>query len=131
MADRSLKILVAKPGLDGHDRGIKVLARAFQEAGMKVVYLGLRQTAQKVVDQAIIERPDVIAISILSGAHLVFFKKLMALLKQQALTRNLVMAGGIIPEEDVPKLEAFGVNRIFGPGAHVDEIIAYIRAHAG
>ena len=121
-----IRILMAKPGLDGHDRGIKVLAAAYRDAGMDVIYLGLRQTPESVVKVAIQEGVDVIALSILSGAHMTIFAKVMKLIKENNLKNILVTGGGIIPEEDSEELSKLGVGKLFGPGTPVKESLDYI-----
>ena len=121
-----IRILMAKPGLDGHDRGIKVLAAAYRDAGMDVIYLGLRQTPESVVKVAIQEGADVIALSILSGAHMTIFAKVMKLIKENNLKNILVTGGGIIPEEDSEELSKLGVGKLFGPGTPVKESLDYI-----
>ena len=121
-----IRILMAKPGLDGHDRGIKVLAAAYRDAGMVVIYLGLRQTPESVVKVAIQEGVDVIALSILSGAHMTIFEKVMKLFKENNLKNILVTGGGIIPEEDSEELSKLGVGKLFGPGTPVKESLDYI-----
>ncbi len=117
---------MAKPGLDGHDRGIKILARAYRDAGMEVIYLGLRQTPEMIVSASIQEDVDVIALSILSGAHMTIFSKVMNLLKTEEISNILVTGGGIIPESDMQKLYILGVGKLFGPGATVQESLDYI-----
>ena len=117
---------MAKPGLDGHDRGIKVLAAAYRDAGMDVIYLGLRQTPESVVKVSIQEGVDVIALSILSGAHMTIFSKVMDLIKENNLSNVLVTGGGIIPEEDADKLSSIGVGKLFGPGTPVKKSLDYI-----
>ena len=124
--DPPIRILMAKPGLDGHDRGIKVLAAAYRAAGMDVIYLGLRQTPESVVKVSILEGVDVIALSILSGAHMTIFSKVMDLIKENNLSNVLVTGGGIIPEEDADKLSSIGVGKLFGPGTPVKESLDYI-----
>ena len=124
---KNIKILMAKPGLDGHDRGIKILARAYRDAGMDVVYLGLRQTPQMIVNAAIQEDVDVIALSILSGAHMTIFPKVVNMLKEQGENNILVTGGGIIPKEDMDKLQTLGVGQLFGPGSSVKESLTYIQ----
>ena len=121
-----IRILMAKPGLDGHDRGIKVLAAAYRDAGMDVIYLGLRQTPESIVRVAIQEGADVIALSILSGAHMTIFTKLMELIKDAKLKNVLVTGGGIIPEEDNKELAKIGVGKLFGPGTPVKVSLEYI-----
>ena len=120
-----IRILMAKPGLDGHDRGIKVLAAAYRDAGMDVIYLGLRQTPESVVKVAIQEGVDVIALSILSGAHMTIFSKVMELIKENNLNNVLVTGGGIIPEEDTEELSSLGVGKLFGPGTPVKDCLLY------
>ena len=121
-----IRILMAKPGLDGHDRGIKVLAKAYRDAGMEVIYLGLRQTPAMIVNAAIQEDADVIALSVLSGAHMTIFAKVMKLIKENNLKNILVTGGGIIPEEDSEELSKLGVGKLFGPGTPVKESLDYI-----
>ena len=117
---------MAKPGLDGHDRGIKILARAFRDSGMEVIYLGLRQTPQMIVNAAIQEDADVIALSILSGAHMTIFKKVNKLLKENNIGDILITGGGIIPTSDMDILREEGIGKLFGPGTEIQEIIQYI-----
>ena len=124
---RKLRILVAKPGLDGHDRGVKIVARALRDAGMEVIYTGLHQTPAMVVEAAIQEDVDAVGLSILSGAHLTLFPSILELMKKSGIGDKLLFGGGIIPREDVEKLEKMGVGRIFGPGTPTDEIIRYIQ----
>jgi len=123
---RKIRVLVAKPGLDSHDRGAKIIARALRDAGMEVIYTGLKQTPEQIVETALQEDVDVIGLSILSGAHKTLFPMIMELLKQKGLTDVLVVAGGIIPEEDVPEMKKLGIKGIFGPGTRTNEIIQYI-----
>ena len=125
--DRKIRILAAKPGLDGHDRGIKVVISALMDAGMEVIYTGLRQTPAQIVEAAVQEDVDVIAMSILSGAHDYLFPKVMDLLKTRGVHDILVVGGGIIPEEDIPALKDAGISEIFGPGTTTEHIVAYIR----
>ncbi|MAU01434.1 MAG: methylmalonyl-CoA mutase [Anaerolineaceae bacterium] len=120
------RILIAKPGLDGHDRGAKVVARALRDAGMEVIYTGLRQTPEMVVEAALHEDADAIGLSILSGAHMPLVKRIMELLEENQMQDVPVFLGGIIPNEDVKTLTALGVSGIFGPGAGMDEIVAFI-----
>lgn len=127
--ERKIRVLVAKPGLDGHDRGAKVLARALRDAGMEVVYTGIRQTPQMIVEAAIQEDVDAILMSILSGAHMAIFPKVMDLLKDNGVDDVLVMAGGILPDEDIPAIEAMGIQGNFGPGTPMSAIIEYVRQH--
>ena len=123
-----IRILMAKPGLDGHDRGIKVLAAAYRDAGMDVIYLGLRQTPQSIVSVAIQEGVDVIALSILSGAHMTIFSKVIDLMSEQGLKNVLVTGGGIIPKEDMDQLEKIGTGKLFGPGTPVQDSLDYIES---
>jgi len=125
--DKKIRIIMAKPGLDGHDRGIKILARAYRDAGMEVIYLGLRQTPEMVVNAAVEEDADVIALSILSGAHMTIFRKVISLMKNVGLTNVLLTGGGIIPAEDIEELSKQGVGKLFGPGTPVNETIEYIK----
>ncbi len=128
MADeRKIRMLIAKPGLDGHDRGAKVIARAFRDAGMEVIYTGLRQTPEMIVNAAIQEDVDVIGLSCLSGAHMHLFPKVMELLRARAADDILVFGGGTIPNEDIPKLKACGIAEIFTPGASTQDAIAFVR----
>jgi methylmalonyl-CoA mutase, C-terminal domain len=130
MADeRKIRVLVAKPGLDGHDRGAKVIARALRDAGMEVIYTGIRQTPQMIVEAAIQEDVDAILMSILSGAHMAIFPKVMELLRENGADDILVMAGGILPDEDIPAIEAMGIKGNFGPGTPLSAIIGYVRAN--
>jgi len=124
---RHIRVLAAKPGLDGHDRGIKVIARALMDAGMEVIYTGIRQTPMQIVDAAIQEDVDVIAMSILSGAHDHLFPRVMELLKEKGVEDILVIGGGIIPREDTPALKEAGIAEIFGPGTTTNEVIDFIR----
>ena len=124
--NKKIRIIMAKPGLDGHDRGIKILAKAYRDAGMEVIYLGLRQTPSMIVNAAIQEDADVIALSILSGAHLTVFSKVMELLKDQDISDILVTGGGIIPEEDMQELYKIGVGKLFSPGSSIEESKNYI-----
>ncbi len=127
---KRIRVLAAKPGLDGHDRGIKVVALALMDAGMEVVYTGLRQTPIQIVEAAVQEDVDVIAMSILSGAHDYLFPKVMELLKEKGVNDMLVLGGGIIPDEDIPALKEAGITEVFGPGTTTTEIISYIEHHA-
>src|SRR5437899_45478 len=127
---RSIRVLVAKPGLDGHDRGAKVIARALRDAGMEVIYTGIRQTPEMIVEAALQEDVDVIGLSILSGAHQAIFPRIMTLLKQRGLDDVPVVAGGIIPESDVPELEQLGIRAVFGPGTSTQQVVDYVRACA-
>jgi methylmalonyl-CoA mutase C-terminal domain/subunit len=125
--DRKIRVLVAKPGLDGHDRGAKVIAAAFRDAGFEVIYTGLHQTPEMIVAAAVQEDVDVVAMSILSGAHMTLFPRVKALLAEAGLTDMLLTGGGIIPEEDVRTLEEMGVGRLFGPGTSTSDAIGYVR----
>jgi methylmalonyl-CoA mutase, C-terminal domain len=127
---RKLRVVIAKPGLDGHDRGAKVIARALRDAGMEVIYTGLRQTPEQIVAAALQEDADVIGLSILSGAHNHIAPRLMDLLKAKGLDDVLVVIGGIIPDLDIPKLKAIGVKGIFLPGTPMREIVDFINANA-
>ena len=124
---RKIRVLAAKPGLDGHDRGIKVIASALMEAGMEVIYTGIRQTPRQIVEAAIQEDVDVIAMSILSGAHDYLFPKVMEFLKDKGVEDILVLGGGIIPDEDIPALKEAGISEIFGPGTNTQDIIHFIK----
>jgi len=124
---KKIRVLAAKPGLDGHDRGVKVVASALMDAGMEVVYTGLRQTPAQIVEAAIQEDVDIIAMSILSGAHDYLFPKVMELLKEKEVEDVLVIGGGIIPDEDIPALKAAGIAEIFGPGTYTEDIANYIK----
>lgn len=125
--NRKIRVLVAKPGLDGHDRGAKVVAAALRDAGMEVIYTGLRQTPEMIVEAAIQEDVDVIALSILSGAHMTLFPRVLELMRQQGFDDVLLTGGGIIPDADMEELKKLGVGRLFGPGTDTREIAAYIR----
>jgi len=129
MAEKKIKIIVAKPGLDGHDRGAKLLSRIFAEAGMEVVYTGLRQTPEMIVEAALQEDADVVGLSSLSGVHNYFFPKVVDLLKQKKLGNVLVVGGGIIPLEDIPELKKAGVSEIFGPGTSTQVIVDFIKSN--
>ncbi|TMC67230.1 MAG: cobalamin B12-binding domain-containing protein [Chloroflexota bacterium] len=124
---RPIRVLVAKPGLDGHDRGAKVIARALRDAGMEVIYTGIRQTPEMIVEAAIQEDVDAILMSILSGAHMALFPKVMELLKKEGVDDILVAAGGILPDEDIPAIKEMGIKGCFGPGTSTDEIIEFVR----
>lgn len=128
MEDRRIRVLIAKPGMDGHDRGAKVVARALRDAGMEVIYTGLRQTAEMIVNAALQEDVDAIGLSVLSGAHMHYFREVMALLRERGAEDIIVFGGGIIPDQDLPKLEALGVGRVFTPGASTEEAAEYLRA---
>ena len=124
---RKIRVVIAKPGLDGHDRGAKVIARALRDAGMEVIYTGLRQTPEQIVNTALQEDADVIGLSILSGAHTTIVPQLMKLLKQQEMSDVMVVLGGIIPDADVPVMKELGVAEIFQPGASLKEIVRFIQ----
>jgi len=124
--ERKIRIVMAKPGLDGHDRGIKVLAAAYRDAGMEVIYLGLRQTPEMIVSAALQEDIDVIALSVLSGAHMTIFTKVKKLMDEEGLNNVLLTGGGIIPKEDMQSLHKLGVGKLFGPGTTVNTTIEYI-----
>ena len=124
--ERKIRILMAKPGLDGHDRGIKILASAYRDAGMEVIYLGLRQTPEMIVSAALQEDVDVIALSSLNNAHMTIFTKIMELMKDKGLDDVLLTGGGIIPENDMTALNSIGVGKLFGPGTLVQDTIDYI-----
>jgi methylmalonyl-CoA mutase C-terminal domain/subunit len=126
-----IRVVVAKPGLDGHDRGAKVIARALRDAGMEVIYTGLHQTPEQIVDTAIQEDADAIGLSILSGAHNTLFAAVIELLKERDAEDILVFGGGIIPEADIPPLKEMGVAEIFTPGATTQSIVDWVRGHAG
>ena len=130
MADtRPIRVLVAKPGLDGHDRGAKVIARALRDAGMEVIYTGIRQTPEMIVEAAIQEDVDVILMSILSGAHMTLFPKVMELLKKEGVDDMLVAAGGILPDEDLPAIKEMGIKGCFGPGSSMEEVSEFVRSN--
>jgi methylmalonyl-CoA mutase, C-terminal domain len=129
MPETKLRILVAKPGLDGHDRGAKVIARALRDAGMEVIYTGLHQTPEMIVSAAVQEDVDAIGISIMSGAHMTLFPAVLDLLKKEKANDILVFGGGIIPDDDVPKLKQLGVAEIFTPGSSTQAIVDWIRGH--
>jgi methylmalonyl-CoA mutase, C-terminal domain len=128
--DRKIRVVIAKPGLDGHDRGAKVIARALRDAGMEVIYTGLRQTPEMIVSAALQEDADVIGLSILSGAHMHICPRIVELLKAQGLDDVLVVVGGIIPDQDLPKLHALGITGVFIPGTPMQTIVDFISAHA-
>ncbi|HZC71906.1 MAG TPA: cobalamin B12-binding domain-containing protein [Jatrophihabitans sp.] len=130
MADR-IRVVIAKPGLDGHDRGVKLVARALRDAGMEVVYTGLHQTPEQIVQTVIQEDADAVGLSVLSGAHMTLFKRTIELLREQSAEDVVLFGGGIIPDEDIPALEQVGVAKIFTPGAPMDEIVEWVRSHVG
>jgi len=125
-----LRVVVAKPGLDGHDRGAKVIARAFRDAGFEVIYTGLRQTPEQIVNAALQEDADVVGLSVLSGAHMTLCPRIMELMKKEGLDEVLVVVGGIIPDHDIEKLKAIGISEVFQPGASTEDIVTYIRQNA-
>ncbi|MDA2988033.1 MAG: cobalamin B12-binding domain-containing protein [Actinomycetota bacterium] len=127
---KPIRVVVAKPGLDGHDRGAKVIARALRDAGIEVIYTGLHQTPQQVVDAALSEDADFIGMSILSGAHMTLFAEVMDLLSKNDATDIVVFGGGIIPEADIPELEALGVARIFTPGTPTQDVVDWVNTNA-
>ena len=127
MTERKIRVLIAKPGLDGHDRGAKIVARALRDAGMEVIYSGLHQTPEQIAETAIQEDVDIVGLSCLSGAHMTLFPRVTALLKEKDAADIIVVGGGIIPEGDIPKLKDSGISMIFGPGTPLDDIIEYHR----
>src|SRR5262250_2612650 len=124
-----IRVVVAKPGLDGHDRGAKVIARAFRDAGFEVIYTGLRQTPEQVVNAALQEDADVVGLSVLSGAHMTLCPRIMELMKKEGLDDVLVVVGGIIPDQDIPELKQSGIAEVFQPGASTEDIVAYVRSN--
>ena len=128
--ERPIRVLIAKPGLDGHDRGAKVVARALRDAGMEVIYTGIRQTPQMIAEAALQEDVQVVGLSILSGAHLELFPRVVAELRARGVDDVLLFAGGIIPQEDIPAVNKIGFTGVFGPGTDTNDIIAFVREHA-
>ena len=128
--ERPIRVLIAKPGLDGHDRGAKVVARALRDAGMEVIYTGIRQTPQMIAEAALQEDVQVVGLSILSGAHLELFPRVVQELKDRGVDDVLLFAGGIIPNDDVPAIKTMGFQGVFGPGTDTNDIIAFVREHA-
>ena len=126
-SERPIKVIVAKPGLDGHDRGAKVITMGLREAGMEVIYTGLRQTPEMIAQAALEEQPDVVALSCLSGAHMSLFPRVVEEMKKRGMNDTLVIAGGIIPDADVPELKEKGIKAVFGPGTSIRELAQYIR----
>jgi methylmalonyl-CoA mutase, C-terminal domain len=126
MNNRKIRVLIAKPGLDGHDRGAKVIARALRDAGIEVIYTGLRQTAEMIVNAAVQEDVDAVGLSVLSGTHMHYFREVRSLLEDRKAGDIMLFGGGIIPDEDIPKLEALGVNGIFTPGSSTQDIVAFL-----
>ncbi len=129
LKNRTIRVLVAKPGLDGHDRGAKVIARALRDAGMEVIYTGIRQTPEMIVETALQEDVDAVLLSILSGAHMAIFPRVMELFKAQQVDDVLVVAGGILPDEDIPAIKALGIQGCFGPGTSTESIILFVSEH--
>jgi methylmalonyl-CoA mutase C-terminal domain/subunit len=125
--EKKIRVLVAKPGLDGHDRGAKIVARALRDAGMEVIYTGLHQTAEQIVNTAIQEDVDVIGLSLLSGAHMTLFIDVASMLRQKQIDDVLIIGGGIIPEEDIPRLKKAGIAEVFGPGTPVEAIVTFVK----
>ncbi|SEI76022.1 methylmalonyl-CoA mutase, C-terminal domain [Deinococcus reticulitermitis] len=125
--DRRIRVLIAKPGMDGHDRGAKVVARALRDAGMEVIYTGLRQTADMIVNAALQEDVDAIGLSVLSGAHMHYFTEVMGLLREKGADDIIVFGGGIIPDQDLPRLRELGVGKVFTPGASTEDAAEYLR----
>ncbi len=131
MTEHQIRVLVAKPGLDGHDRGAKVVARALRDAGMEVVYTGIRQTPEMIAEAALQEDVDVVGLSILSGAHLALCPRVMELLRKQGMEDVVVLVGGIVPDEDVAALKEMGIQGVFGPGTSTQDIVAFVRREVG
>jgi methylmalonyl-CoA mutase C-terminal domain/subunit len=131
LEDRKIRVLVGKPGLDGHDRGAKVVAAALRDAGMEVIYTGLHQTPEKIVETALQEDVDVVALSILSGAHMTLFPRVLELMREKGMDEILLTGGGIIGKEDMAELQKMGTGRLFGPGTTTQAIVDYIREWAG
>ncbi|MCZ2806401.1 MULTISPECIES: cobalamin B12-binding domain-containing protein [unclassified Modestobacter] len=131
MAAERIRVVIAKPGLDGHDRGAKIVARALRDAGMEVVYTGLHQTPEQIVDTVVQEDADAVGLSVLSGAHMTLFRRLAELLREREVDDVVVFGGGIIPEADLPELSRLGVARVFTPGASTEEIVGWVREHVG
>ncbi len=129
MGSRRIRVLIAKPGLDGHDRGVKVLVRGLRDVGMEIIYLGLRLTPEQIAEAAIQEGVDVVGISCLSGAHMALFPKTVRLLREKGGQHMLVIGGGIIPKKDIPKLKEAGIAQVFGPGTPIDEISKFIKTN--
>ena len=131
MSERKIRVVVAKPGLDGHDRGAKIIARALRDAGMEVIYTGLHQTPEQIAATVIQEDADAIGLSILSGAHMTLVPKIVRLLEEQGAGEVLVTVGGTIPADDIPELKRLGVAEVFTPGAPTDDIVEFLRSHVG
>jgi methylmalonyl-CoA mutase C-terminal domain/subunit len=131
VVDERIRVVIAKPGLDGHDRGAKIVARALRDAGMEVVYTGLHQTPEQIVETVVQEDADAVGLSVLSGAHMTLFARLAELMDERGIDDVVVFGGGIIPEEDIPELERLGVAHVFTPGATTTEIVEWVRQHVG
>jgi methylmalonyl-CoA mutase C-terminal domain/subunit len=131
VVDERIRVVIAKPGLDGHDRGAKIVARALRDAGMEVVYTGLHQTPEQIVETVVQEDADAVGLSVLSGAHMTLFARLGELMRERGVDDVVVFGGGIIPDEDIPELERLGVAQIFTPGATTTEIVDWVRVHVG
>jgi methylmalonyl-CoA mutase C-terminal domain/subunit len=131
VVDERIRVVIAKPGLDGHDRGAKIVARALRDAGMEVVYTGLHQTPEQIVETVIQEDADAVGLSVLSGAHMTLFARLAELMGERGVDDVVVFGGGIIPDEDIPELERLGVAHVFTPGATTTDIVAWVRQHVG
>ena len=131
MQESKIRVLLAKPGLDGHDRGIKVVARGLRDAGMEVVYLGIRLTPEQIAEAAIQEDVNVVGLDCLSGAHMALFPKTVKLIRQKGGTDKLVIGGGVIPKKDIPKLQKAGISEIFGPGTAIEDIVSFIKSKLG
>ncbi len=131
MADERIRVVIAKPGLDGHDRGAKVVARALRDAGMEVVYTGLHQTPEQIVETVVQEDADAVGLSVLSGAHMTLFARLAELMREREVDDVVVFGGGIIPDEDIPELERLGVTKVFTPGATTTDIVDWVRSNVG
>jgi methylmalonyl-CoA mutase C-terminal domain/subunit len=129
--DERIRVVIGKPGLDGHDRGAKVVARALRDAGMEVVYTGLHQTPEQIVDTVVQEDADAVGLSVLSGAHMTLFARLAELMRERGVDDVVVFGGGIIPDEDIPELERLGVAKVFTPGATTTDIVDWVREHVG
>src|SRR5690625_2381918 len=126
MERRAIRVLIAKPGLDGHDRGAKVIARALRDAGMEVIYTGLRQTSEMIINAAIQEDVEAIGLSVLSGAHMHYFREIATALQEQGAGDILLFGGGIVPDQDLPELESLGVGQVFTPGTSTEEVVRYL-----
>ena len=129
--EKKIRVVVAKPGLDGHDRGAKIIARALRDAGMEVIYTGLHQTPEQIVETAIQEDADAVGLSVLSGAHMTLFRRVVELLRERGAEDIVVFGGGIIPDEDIPELARLGVPKVFTPGASTRAIVEWVRANVG